>query len=603
MRRSIWRSSTSASSRSPRCATPRLADGRATFLRTARALVGGRLRTFRAEEVSVAHRRPLDIVVAAARTGTPLEVLASLVTQRLQPPSVAAARRFVRRLVDAGILVPCWPVDPQGADPLDGIATWLRSLGEDRLAADVAAVSLAVRRFPAATDRDGAVAPRPDAAASAVRAARVSVSAAAADPCSVAVLRSLSRFGTTVDFGTAVDSMGSAQPPGRVLLAGGGHAVAVQVAGEAGYVTAPGGADNVRADAARLAARLGLSGVAEPGPLTALTAGAAVARLVAAIAGLPDPSSYGDDPRVPDGYPAVLIATAQPLRAEYHPWLGQPAEVRPPATLAEALRRADALADPVTGYLSAPQAGRLPQLPAALAGCEVGGAQLVAASVRLDLARLEAICLAAELLLGNGCTVGVDPGHAEGRALRRAAHGLCGTPCSGWADDRDARHWWNTLTVRLGVPAHARVTRLADGVFHAEIDDVSHAEIDDVFHTEIDDVSHTEIDGVSHTEIDGVSHAEIDGPYGWAVEATPGAAVAFAALGAIGAVQVPAARHVAMPSGALGRLTEPSIMDNWVKGVAEREPGLCARLRALVGRPRPPESSAYPGFTVLDVSR
>src|SRR5262249_48026507 len=147
--------------------------------------------------------------------------------------------------------------------------------------------------------------------------------------------------------------------------------------------------------------------------------------------------------------------------------------------------------------------------------------------------------------------------------LRRAARRLRGTPCSGWLDDRYARHWLHTLTVRLGVPAHPRVTRLADGVFHAEIDE----------------------------------------PYSWAVEATPGAALAFAALGAVGAGQVPAAGHVAMPSGALARLTQPSMMDGWVDGLAEREPGLCARLQALVGRPRPAESAAYLGFTVLDVPR
>jgi hypothetical protein len=177
-------------------------------------------------------------------------------------------------------------------------------------------------------------------------------------------------------------------------------------------------------------------------------------------------------------------------------------------------------------------------------------------------------------------TVGVDPAHATGRALRRAAHAKVHSghevvPVAAWIADRHARHWWHSLTRRLRVPARMRVTEVADGVFHAQARDTA-------------------------------------GPMGWAVEATAGAAAAFAALAATGVAQARAAgvraHRVAMPGGALAVLaagtapvppSEPAGSPvAWLATVAAREPALVARLRRLVGEPVAGPAGP-PGFTVL----
>lgn len=249
----------------------------------------------------------------------------------------------------------------------------------------------------------GAIAPRPAVAGRLARGLTVSVRAPEGDLLAAAVCRSLSRFGTT-----AVRVPG---PRGPVILSTSDHAVAVGEGGGTAFVTEPGSPGRVRLDARALVARLGLKR-AEPAsdPLISLVAGSAVQRLLAAATGLPDPATYGDDPRLLPGCAAVLIATTD--GAEYHPW-------RPriqPGNLTEALRLMEALGDKRIGYLpeSIPEA--LPQLPVALARC----GDVLASAVRTDLARLEAACGAAEILLGVE-TVGVTREHAEGRALRKAA--------------------------------------------------------------------------------------------------------------------------------------------------------------------------------------
>ncbi|WP_370947184.1 hypothetical protein AB5J62_06410 [Amycolatopsis sp. cg5] len=249
----------------------------------------------------------------------------------------------------------------------------------------------------------GAMAPSPGVASRTVRGLTVTVRAAEYDLLAAAVCRSLARFGVAT---TLVPG-----PRGSVTLSTLDHAVAVGEGGGTAFVSEPGSPGRVRADARALTERLGLRKT-EPAadPLTSLVAGSAVQRLLAAATGLPDPATYGDDPRLLPGGAAVLIATAD--GAEYHPW-------RPrtqPATLSEALRLVEALGDSKIGCLPASLPEALPQLPVALARC----GDVLASAARTDLARLEAACGAAEVLLGFE-TVGVNREHAEGRALRKAA--------------------------------------------------------------------------------------------------------------------------------------------------------------------------------------
>ncbi|SDY97524.1 hypothetical protein SAMN05421504_10880 [Amycolatopsis xylanica] len=254
----------------------------------------------------------------------------------------------------------------------------------------------------------GAIAPHPGVAARTARGLTVTVRAPENDLLATAVCRSLSRFG--------IATARVPGPRGPVLLSTSDHAVAVGEGGGTAFVSEPGPPGRARADGRALTARLGLKR-AEPAadPLISLVAGTAVQRLLAAATGLPDPASYGDDPRLLPGCAAVLIATAN--GAEYHPW--QPRTQ--PTTLTEALRLVEALGDNKIGCLpeSVPEA--LPQLPVALARC----GDVLGSAVRTDLARIEAACAAAEHLLGVD-TVGVNREHAEGRALRKAAAKLQG---------------------------------------------------------------------------------------------------------------------------------------------------------------------------------
>jgi hypothetical protein len=318
---------------------------------------------------------------------------------------------------------------------------------------------------------------------------------------------------------------------------------------------------------------------AGPTPLVALIAGAAAQRLLCAVAGLPDPAKEGDDPRILPDRPAVLVAAARPLRAGYHSWVGpdaldadRRAAVAAPATLGEALRRVAVLGDELVGVLGLPLPGGLPQLPAALAECAVPGGTLVAGGARVDLARLDAVCRAAELRLAvPGCTVavGADPGHAWGRALRRAAargRPRAGTalPRARWLAHPQAGHWWTALTERLGVRAGLSVVRVAareDAVFHAVVRDGSGRLL------------------------------------GHAVEATAGDAAAFAALAAVAHAQCAeadvAVHRESRPSGASAPVAaagaEPAGWEDdgwttgWLAGLASREPELQTVLGRLTG--------------------
>ncbi|MFC1430206.1 hypothetical protein ACEZDB_05965 [Streptacidiphilus sp. N1-3] len=405
-------------------------------------------------------------------------------------------------------------------------------------------------------------------------------------PLAQAAGRALARGGATPSYVAS----GTARA-GQIVLTAQQVAVAAGWCGRAAFVTAPGSPEQAGADAAALDARLGPDSAAAPGTaLTALIAGAAAQRLLCAVAGSPDPADEGDDQRLLPGRPAVLLATARPLQAEYHCWLGpdlldpdRAAEVAPPGTLAEALRRVAALGDELVGVLAPALPAALPQLPAALASC----GPIVAGGARVDLARLDAMCRAAELRLGT--TVGVDPLHAWGRALRQAAMGR--PPAAGatvpeeqWRAHPQARHWWSTLTGRLGVQAGLHVVRGSSG-FHAAVRDPSGRLL------------------------------------GRAVEATAGDAAAFAALAATAAAQSAGTGTTGRPSGASASIAtagaefagweDDGWTMKWLAGVASRELAFQAALRRLTGlRPvpwRPADADARAvaaglhgcGFTLL----
>ncbi|MET7873468.1 hypothetical protein [Streptomyces cyaneofuscatus] len=469
----------------------------------------------------------------------------------------------------------------------------------------------------------GAVADRPAEAAATLIRSRVRVFAARPDgPLARAAARALDRAGVRAATGEAADL-----PDGQVLLVAAGpgapsplaveqdaqeRAVVVGLRPGVGFVTPVGSARQARADADGLADRLRrreAPGGAERPALPALLASSAAQRLVCAVAGLRDPSAEAGDARLILGLPAALVAEREPLRGEYRTWAGpvlvDADRVRPRAdvrTLAEALARIPVLTDRLAGVLDEPDPGALPQLPAALVRSSVAGEVLVSGSARADLARLEAVCRAAELLLGKsepglegdgGPVVGAGAVHARGRALRRAAAGaavrqqgaragdtagpFAGAASVPWSPEPgrhpQALHWWSVLVRRLGVDADVAVSRLDTGgggaVFHAEV------------------------------------RGRTAGG-GTAVEASADDAVAFAALSAVVRVQAaadaPHARHLVTPGGASASLARPEATapwedagwtTAWLAESAAREPGLQEALTALTGwSPQPWEPPA-----------
>ncbi|MFD7458832.1 MULTISPECIES: hypothetical protein [unclassified Streptomyces] len=347
------------------------------------------------------------------------------------------------------------------------------------------------------------------------------------------------------------------------------------------------------------------SAEASPSAFVALLGGSAAQRLLCAVGGLPDPASEGDDPRLVPGLPAVLVADARPLRAEYRSWLGpglidadRRARLEPARALAEVLGRVSALTDERVGVLPGPAPGALRQSPVPLASCELPEGSVLAGAARLDLARLEAFCRAAELRLAGRASVGADPAHALGRALREAA--AKAFPAAGavlpeahWREHPQAGHWWTALTGRLGTPARLEVRRLADEEAYLAV--------------------------VRGGTDDSAAHGPVLGD---AVEATPGDAAAFAALSAAAAVGSAAqglvVGHLCRASGAVAPLAAADTRtapwedrgwtNGWLADLALREAALQNVLRRLTGlRVREPGDAAPPlvtrlrafGFSVL----
>ncbi|WP_051779831.1 hypothetical protein [Streptomyces sp. NRRL S-241] len=536
----------------------------------------------------------------------------------------AAVDTLVGRLADHDLLLPAPPAagTPAPTGPADpAVARWI-----------------------------DATAGHPADAAAALATARAEVLARdPASPPATAAVRALEAGGLPV---TATTD--PALPPDRVLLtvrtAGPDRTVAAGRSGTTGYVTAPGSPAQARADATALEARLertagparapaqgegGQGGAPQPheipGAFTALLTGAAAHRLLCAAAGLPDPAAEGDDPRLLPGIPAVLLADARPPRADHHSWLGprridadRHVRLAPPADLTEALRRIAALGERHCGPLPAPLPGDLPQLPVPLATCTLpdpdpdadpdpdsrntGATRtLTGGAPRLDLARLELFCRAAELLLGDDTfTVGADPGHARGRALRHATALRLAAAApdrrtavdpARWSGHPQFRHWWTTLIDRLAVTARLEVYRAAPGARAYR--------------------------AVVRRTPTGPGHGP--GPVlGEAVEATPGDAAAFAALAAVTAVCTataePSAARPRPCGGAIAPLAAAGARTaawedlgwsgGWLADLAGREEALQDTLHRLSGAgptPNPtPDSAPEPagllrsfGFTVL----
>ncbi|MEW5541114.1 hypothetical protein AB1339_26090, partial [Streptomyces cyaneofuscatus] len=478
----------------------------------------------------------------------------------------------------------------------------------------------------------GAVADRPTQAAAALIRSRVRVLAARPDgPLARAAARALDRAGVRAATAEAADL-----PDGQVVLVAAGpggpspfaaeqdaeeRAVVVGLRPGVGFVTPVGSARQARADADGLADRLrpreAPGGAEHPG-LPALLASSAAQRLICAVAGLRDPSAEAGDARLIPGLPAALVAEREPLRGEYRTWVGpvlvDADRVRPRAdvrTLTEALARIPVLTDRLAGVLDEPDPGALPQLPAALVRSSVAGEVLVSGSARADLARLEAVCRAAELLLREGESglegegrpvVGAGAVHACGRALRRAGAGARAAvrqqgaragdtagPFGGaapvpWSPEPgrhpQALHWWSVLVRRLGVDADVAVSRLdtvgGGAVFHAEV------------------------------QVQAQGRTATGGVLGTAVEASADEAVALAALSAVVRVQAaadaPHARHLVTPGGAVASLARPEATapwedagwtTAWLAESAAREPELQEALAALTGwSPQPWEPPA-----------
>ncbi|WP_371679902.1 hypothetical protein [Streptomyces sp. NBC_01276] len=533
-----------------------------------------------------------------------------------------------------------------GLDPGSPVRTAV-----DAVVAQLEAHDLLVTGPPTPARDPGPVGPwlavsadRPADAAAALAVTRAEVVAAAVDaPLARAAGRALEQSGLPVTY-----TRDAGLPEGRIHLRahhpdGVTHALAAALPAPTGYVTSPDTTSATAVMATALENRLaerpapGTSGgdrTAFPadavpagtdrgrdasgggGATAALLGGAAAHRLLCAVAGLPDPAAEGDDDRLLPGLPAVLLVDARPPRAEYRTWAGprpSGAALAPATTLREALRRVAALGDERCGVLPDPGPADLPQLPVPLASCAAPGtaphppgATLIGGAPRLDLARLEVFCRAAELALGRpGSTVGANPGHARGRALRAEAARRFGTgggrtPVASqrWSGHPQARHWWTTLTARLAVPARLHVFRVAPG--------------EEVYRAV-----------VHRTGPDGST------PLGDAVEATPGDAAACAALSAVAAVSAAAVTDPAAgrtPAGGVGGACgagaagaglavegapavgweEPGWTGRWLADTAGREGAFQEALGRLTGPPRPASDGELTallrafGFTVLD---
>ncbi|MEX2980843.1 lantibiotic dehydratase [Streptomyces sp. C36] len=111
--------------------TARIADGRAAYSRGRVAFAGGRYLVVDEDQAELAASGPLRLVTERAENPVGLDELTDALAAALPgtDDGRAAARAFLDRLVQAGLLVPVDPVRPQEDDPLGRLAAWLRTLG------------------------------------------------------------------------------------------------------------------------------------------------------------------------------------------------------------------------------------------------------------------------------------------------------------------------------------------------------------------------------------------------------------------------------------------------------------------------------------------
>ncbi|MFD4401061.1 lantibiotic dehydratase [Kitasatospora sp. NPDC058478] len=110
----------------------RIDGDRARYARTRVVFAGGRYLVTREEEVELAARPELALLGALSDTpDTPARLTERLTAALGRADGDPAVHRFVGQLLDARLLVPADPVDPQDQDPLRRLGDWLRQWPED----------------------------------------------------------------------------------------------------------------------------------------------------------------------------------------------------------------------------------------------------------------------------------------------------------------------------------------------------------------------------------------------------------------------------------------------------------------------------------------
>ncbi|MFV2104203.1 hypothetical protein [Micromonospora sp. LOL_024] len=489
-----------------------------------------------------------------------------------RPPVALALHRLAGLLREHDLLVRVpdhWATTSGGENPAGsagpdtvppaGVAAWLAAT-----AADPGASWAAIHRDP--------------------------VTVAGAGPIATAAVEALTDAGARVH-PTSPD-LRFRTAAGRVTLSvADGQSVVAGATVDVGFVTPAGSGVEPQMQAELIAGRLGL-GITPPAPgdpVAAVAGASAAQRLLTALTDPVGRSAPADAPATP----TVLVVRADPLRTTFHPWLPgarAPADAGRPAGTVEP-DRLTALTDPELGVLPPAEADDLPQLPVGLARCRLdtvpglagGHDRMFVAGHGPDAttARLHATLATVELLLGSTAdgtvlACGVSRRHAEAVLMRRLVHRLAGPATAtrtgavppAALDAPAARRWWRTLTVRLGVPATVQVHRLAPGVHLARIDG----------------------DPTDSGPTEGAAAPARQLELGWAVEARPHDAIAFAALTAVARVCWRAHQAGLVGShgpcggfprsGSLGLVAGQGLQDT-----NNREPVLQRSLRRLVGAP------------------
>ncbi|WP_447001858.1 lantibiotic dehydratase [Saccharothrix isguenensis] len=111
-------------------------DGRLLFRRDVPVEGVGRAAVVREEEVDVAASRPLLFLVEVLRDAgpdglAPDRIAAALALKLTTPDAGRAARAFVAKTLDLGLLVPVSPIHPQDPDAVGSLASWLAPTDDD----------------------------------------------------------------------------------------------------------------------------------------------------------------------------------------------------------------------------------------------------------------------------------------------------------------------------------------------------------------------------------------------------------------------------------------------------------------------------------------